>query len=61
MLDFFVDSTRSERDIKEIRAKLKYTVTVRKADETLQTLDLDMARVEKGRNIKVRDKDLRRE
>lgn len=35
VLDFLVDSTRSERDIKEIRARLKYTVTVRKADETL--------------------------
>jgi hypothetical protein len=34
-VDFQVDNSRSERDIKEIRVKLTYTVTIRKADETL--------------------------
>jgi ribosomal protein L31E len=35
ILDFLIDNSLSERDIKEIRAKLRYTVTVRKADELL--------------------------
>lgn len=46
VLDFLVDNSRSERDIKEIRCSLTYTVTVRKADEMLQTVTLDMAMME---------------
>ena len=45
-MDFLVDNSRSERDIKEIRCSLTYTVTVRKGEETLQTMVLDMALME---------------
>lgn len=37
ILDFLVDNSRSERDIKEIKCTLKFTVSIRKADENLQT------------------------
>lgn len=46
IVDFLVDNSRSSRDIKEIRCKLTYTITVRKAEKILQTVTLDMAMLE---------------
>ena len=46
ILDFLVDNSRSERDIKEIACTLKYTVSVHKANQTLQTITLDMHMIE---------------
>lgn len=42
VVEFLLDNSRSERDIKEIRCSLKYTITVRKADKTMQTVSFDM-------------------
>lgn len=46
LLDFQVDNSRSERDIKEINCTLKQTVTIRRADKVLQTVTHELHMIE---------------
>lgn len=46
ILDFSVDNSRNERDIKEIRSSLKHTITIKKADDVLQTVSYDLSLLE---------------
>jgi len=46
VLDFQVDNSRSERDIKEINCTLRQTVTVRRADKVLQTVTHELHMIE---------------
>jgi len=38
IMEFSVDNTRSERDIKDIRCALVHTITIKRADQSLQKI-----------------------
>lgn len=42
VLDFLVDNSRSGRDIKEITCSLTYKIAIKRAEEVIQTVSVDM-------------------
>jgi hypothetical protein len=42
IVEFSVDNSRSERDIKEIRCSIMHTISIKLADESLSTINYSL-------------------